>query len=275
MLSFFDELRAERQAKGISLADIAEATKINIQFLEDLEQGNTSRLPQAYVRAFLREYAIEVGLDPQQTLERYTAAMTAGPPPDAGVVQGESLKKPIAAPTPEPDPKGGRSRGGTASSLPLSPRVAGGAIAALLLVAAIVTIWNLTRSRTPEDVEEIPFDRVVQEHQQRAEIDTLSPAGLPARTPPSRQAFADSLVLRAATTDTVWMQIIIDDMPPREYMFNPNMRLTWKAERRFSVTVGSAGAIEFTLNDKKLGTLGRPGAVIRNVELSRSTLVNR
>jgi hypothetical protein len=79
----------------------------------------------------------------------------------------------------------------------------------------------------------------------------------------------DSLLLSAVTTDTVWVHLVIDGLAPRDYIFKPNMKMSWKALNRFSVTLGNAGAIQFTLNKKNLGTLGLPGRVVRNVELTR------
>jgi hypothetical protein len=48
--------------------------------------------------------------------------------------------------------------------------------------------------------------------------------------------------------------------------------MAWKARDKFAVTLGNAGAMEFTLNKKKVGTLGKRGSVVRNVELNRKTL---
>ena len=50
-------LRDKRELKRISLSDISAFTRINQRFLEAIESGNFSVLPQTYVRAFLREYA--------------------------------------------------------------------------------------------------------------------------------------------------------------------------------------------------------------------------
>ena len=38
----FQELRSVREARHISLSQISEATRIGVQFLEAIEQGNTS-----------------------------------------------------------------------------------------------------------------------------------------------------------------------------------------------------------------------------------------
>jgi cytoskeletal protein RodZ len=74
MSDFGDRLREARAAKGLSLHDIAGATKISIVALEALERGDLSRLPGGiFSRAFVRSYAVEVGLDPEQTVEEFLA----------------------------------------------------------------------------------------------------------------------------------------------------------------------------------------------------------
>src|SRR6476659_3604205 len=57
----------------MSLRQIAGATKISTVALEALERGDFSRLPGGiFSRAFVRAYAIEVGLDPEETVRQYT-----------------------------------------------------------------------------------------------------------------------------------------------------------------------------------------------------------
>ncbi|MCX7985209.1 MAG: helix-turn-helix domain-containing protein, partial [Bacteroidetes bacterium] len=70
-----NELRQHRLAKNISLSAISAATRINSKFLHALEEGNFSILPQTYIRAFLREYAVAVGADSNDILSKYNEAL--------------------------------------------------------------------------------------------------------------------------------------------------------------------------------------------------------
>src|SRR5437764_4068770 len=87
---FGGKLRDARERRGISLRQIANATKISVAALEALERNDFSRLPGGiFSRAFVRAYAIEVGLDPEQTVEtfleefeRADLAPEAGPRPE-------------------------------------------------------------------------------------------------------------------------------------------------------------------------------------------------
>lgn len=67
-------LRAARERLGLSLADIAQATKFGTRQIEALEQNDAQRLPPAtFVRGMLRGYARRVALDPQPLLAAYEA----------------------------------------------------------------------------------------------------------------------------------------------------------------------------------------------------------
>ena len=67
---FGSKLREARERRGISLRQIANATKISVRALEALERNDISRLPGGiFSRAFVRSYAVEVGLDAEATIQ--------------------------------------------------------------------------------------------------------------------------------------------------------------------------------------------------------------
>ena len=71
-LDFGARLREARELKGVTLNEIASATKISISVLEALEQNEISRLPGGiFSRGFIRSYANAVGLDQEKTVREY------------------------------------------------------------------------------------------------------------------------------------------------------------------------------------------------------------
>jgi flagellar biosynthesis protein FlhG len=65
-------LKAYRVAKGVSLRDIANQSKIGVRFLEYLEADRFRDLPApVYIRGFLREYARACGLEPVRIVDSY------------------------------------------------------------------------------------------------------------------------------------------------------------------------------------------------------------
>ena len=104
-------LKQAREAKNLSLADVSDTTFISIRFLEAIEAGKTDILPQAYVRAFIREYATVVGLDAAEVMRRYDSigsgsAQAARPsiPPERSAPAASVAPTTTAAPPPSPEP---------------------------------------------------------------------------------------------------------------------------------------------------------------------------
>ncbi len=68
------KLREQRIAKGLSIEDIQNATKIRSWYIEAIEEGNLDKLPgKFYERAFIKTYADLVELDPE-VYEQYLEA---------------------------------------------------------------------------------------------------------------------------------------------------------------------------------------------------------
>lgn len=65
-------LKEARIAKGLSLDSLQETTKIQKRYLVAIEEGNFHLLPgKFYARAFIKEYATAVGIDPSELLEEH------------------------------------------------------------------------------------------------------------------------------------------------------------------------------------------------------------
>ena len=70
MAQFYKELKDLRISKDISLEDLESKTKINIKYLNAIEQGDFDILPTPYLRLFIRAYAIEIGGNAERALEQ-------------------------------------------------------------------------------------------------------------------------------------------------------------------------------------------------------------
>lgn len=72
MTELGNRLKQEREAKNMSLEDLQTTTKIQKRYLIGVEEGNYSIMPgQFYARAFIKQYAEAVGLDPEEIFEEY------------------------------------------------------------------------------------------------------------------------------------------------------------------------------------------------------------
>lgn len=80
------KMKRLREERGVSLRKIADVTRISVSVLEALERSDISRLPGGiYSRALVRSYAIEVGIDPEETVRDFLSqfphdSVTAGSP---------------------------------------------------------------------------------------------------------------------------------------------------------------------------------------------------
>jgi len=61
-------LKAKRESRGISLREVADATKIREAVLRAIEEDQYEDLPHIYVKSFLSAYAKCLGLDPADVM---------------------------------------------------------------------------------------------------------------------------------------------------------------------------------------------------------------
>ena len=54
--SFFDALKSKRESQNIEISEICEFTKINSKYIEAIELGDFTLLPNVYMRLFLKAY---------------------------------------------------------------------------------------------------------------------------------------------------------------------------------------------------------------------------
>ena len=96
------ELRRAREARSLSLEEVAHATHMRVHYLRALEEGDLAAIPsRAQAKGFLRAYADYLGLDPDP--------LTAGMGVDTQPLPG---KAPTAYPV-KPDSEPGETYGGS------------------------------------------------------------------------------------------------------------------------------------------------------------------
>jgi cytoskeleton protein RodZ len=275
MNEFADELRAAREAKHISLTDLSSSTKIQLKYLRAIENGEFSFLPETYIRAFIRDYAKAVQIDPDAVVAKYEASMKKVEE-SVLVSQPESAEPERMPPVPTDTPRHLPEISG-----PLEPSLRELLIAQtskkkwlpvaalILLIVIVALVATLTTSGRKEPVAETPFEQVIKEKELASSGQSDSAA---AGTIASSNLYShsDSLILEGRTSQDVWVRLAIDNDSSKEYLFRPNVVRTWKAKQMFDVSLGNAGGIDFRLNGKELGTLGKSGAVVRNVIITRN-----
>jgi cytoskeleton protein RodZ len=82
-----ETLRIAREQQGLSLDVISQRTKIGTEKLRAIEENDIQRLPSGiFLRGFVRAYAREVGLDVEDTVNRYIAQFES----EASIVEDDA-----------------------------------------------------------------------------------------------------------------------------------------------------------------------------------------
>lgn len=266
MTSIGQQLRAAREARGISLDDIALSTRINRTFLDELERDVTPKLPPTYVHAFIKAFAREVGLDPEKL---FASAKPPEPAADVPAPPRPDAAAPPPAPRPAPE---------AASPVAPSEERKAGQRSLLMTLFIVVTaafavsIFWLRGDRAQHPPEEVTFNDVVRERESKAAgPDSSRPAAVePAK--PAADALPDTLILEGAAQETVWVRMASDGRRPAEYTFRPAVKMTWRGREGFMLSLGDGGAMTFTLNGTPLGRLGAAHRPLKNLAITRETL---
>jgi cytoskeleton protein RodZ len=273
---FGAKLREARERRGVSLRQIANATKISVGALEALERNDISRLPGGiFSRAFVRSYAIEVGLDPDATIHEFITqfpndSVTAGHPTTAPVEDGVSVDN-------------DRRMAGTflwlvGVSVPIA--------AALLYFGRAGRGVEPHADREPSAVATPAPDAQPGETRPQPATSEVAPAAAGSQQPASRaaappaSATAPATTVPAVETDQLtislsvkrpcWVSAMVDGQKTIERLLQPGERQTIDVKREMVLTAGDASAIALSFN----GVPGRPLGAEGQVVTARFTLAN-
>ncbi len=102
MTSLGTTLARAREARGLTVEEVAQRTRVPLASLVALEEGDVASLPApVYVRGFVRAFALEVGVDPAALLAELARAETET------AALAEPMASPLfGAPGGRPDPLG-------------------------------------------------------------------------------------------------------------------------------------------------------------------------
>lgn len=241
MGSFGENLRRERELRGVSLREIADNTKISIRFLEALEEDRLEVLPGGlFPRSFVRQYANFVGLDPDRTVADFLA----------------QHDQPETERTPPPAPRRAW----------LSP----GALffAAVAIVAAFLVVRRPGGEDEGQSAATATPTPVL-----------VAPAVLPTdRVYPPPDSFAtpaplrDTLVLTMTAEQSCWVEVRADGEVVINRVLAEGESETLEAFGEIVLSVGNAGGLALRVNDQPALPLGASGEVRKNIVITRQSL---
>jgi len=251
---FGGKLREARERKGVTLRQIAGATKISIGVLEALERNDISRLPGGiFSRAFVRSYAIEVGLDPETTIQDFIAAfphdsVTAGHPRSGDVEDHEAIES-------------DRRTATTFVRLGLiSVPIVGG-----MLYFATAGRHAMTAEKPPAPVAtHAPAPATPPDPAPSARDAGAPPAADPVAPAPAvvPAPAGDRLTVGLNARKPCWVSATVDGQKAIERLLQSGEQTTLEVRREMVLTAGDASAISLTLNGADARPLGKAGEVV-------------
>ncbi|MCL5267577.1 MAG: DUF4115 domain-containing protein [Bacteroidetes bacterium] len=237
MESFSEHLKRQREERKIRLSDVAVQTRISLKFLEAIEAGNFEILPKTYIRAFIRDYAAAIGLDPDETMKRFDLYLESLSPQAQKVEADTSQKEP-----------------GKSVNLTRTQKIAAAIGGVIVLVVLSYLAFSPTRKPSPD----LNSYGRMQELNQR-KFDSAYNASAPAK--------GDSARLVLSASDTVWVNLVIDDGRTYDLLMKPGTEVAFWGKKKFKMTIGNAGGLSLSLNGREYPPLGKTGVVIRNLTI--------
>jgi cytoskeleton protein RodZ len=258
-------LKREREKQNLSLEDVAAATKIGTRMLKALENDQFDRLPGGiFNKGFVRAYATHLGLNGDQAVADYLAAVGGSPPPKPPEVMLAELATRAAEVR-------RREKRKSTKEIPW------GRLAILLLLVALgFTIWgSYSRKETvppapdadrPAATENPAAGAPQSPPSTAKQVATRSNPELPPSSPPSHPAAQNQTsapvpapgfsVLIQAREDS-WLLVVADGREVLHDLLPAHTERSFSATRKLMIKAGNVGGLDFSFNGKKLPAQGR------------------
>lgn len=270
---FAEQLRKARLKKGVSLQQMAARTRIDFKFLEAIDNGNFSFLPELYVKAFIKQYAKSVDLDEQETIKKYEDALAGKAIEDdepksllEQKIEIDKTQQEIEKEKPAPIYDGGAtSPKATDKPDEMKKKLRVLVYAAGFVLLGVIVFFALFNRSSTIVVEELPYEKVLEEANDRYQVEKE------ADEPAAVSFSTDSLTLQftnADSLDSAWVMVIYDDLKKEDFLLYPKNTKTVYATDNFKFTLGNSGVILLRLDNQLLSFEGKRGSV-RHYEITR------
>jgi cytoskeleton protein RodZ len=298
---FGEKLRREREMRGITLEEIAEATKIGSRSLTALETEDFDKLPGGiFNKGFVRSYARYLGIDEDQAVADFLSAEAifrkGGPAPSVSVPTGDdgtagAAKRfsaaPVAvilvlalagyagwrvisarrAPRTDSPSHAATSQSGT---LPRS-----GTANAAATPAAPDPASSAPASANPSTAAAAAAagNPASQQGSAASSPQTAPIAASPAVTLAAQAgasnpaasstaaAAGEAFTIRVRAREEAWVSLTVDGKPIPSSLLKPGEERQVEAHRRVILKTGNAGGVDVTLNGKPLALDAKPNEV--------------
>lgn len=251
------ELREAREQRGISLAQISERTKIRQSVLRAIENDDFEGLPGSVImRGFLKLYAREVGLDPNDVGRRYTEQVA-----ESHADSQDAATSPGRADTAHGDEAFAQAR---------VRRAVAGILLAIALIGVSYLVWR--RTATPSSDTRTAAPSAVSPPAPAPSAPAPAATGTaPAVADKAAAPRPDAAAARAAptaadglridlqVTDACWIAATADGQQVAYRVVNAGERLSIRATKEAVIRIGMPANVSVSINDRPIRPFARPG----------------
>jgi cytoskeletal protein RodZ len=231
-----EQFRAAREARGLSLSEVAEQIRIRSVYLGEIEAENWGAIgAPVYVRGFLRTYARFLGLDPEEAVAAFNKTAEGAPVADGTGLSGSSWSS-------------GEPRN-------LSPLIWIASAVALVLIGFV--IYNFVMLRQPSDRSVVTATAPGVSSPSPLPSNSGQPNGAANRTPAPRPL---AHTLRIHLVSGSWLRVTVDGNVSIEGVFPKGTSKEFHGKTAL-VRVGNAGGVEILVDGHAVPKLGAVGDV--------------
>jgi transcriptional regulator with XRE-family HTH domain len=243
-------LRNARERRGLSIEELAATTRITLPVLRALEHNAFDTMPSGiFVRGFIRSYAREVGLDPEEMVAQFLE-QTGDAPVTAEQPAEPRFDDDILI---DPEPSSGRATWGYA-----------------LIVAALLVAF-VSSTRTDEGDDALTPVAAAEE----LSGEDAGDAGDVAAEPRAVATTGDGLLrFDIIPSGPCWVEAVVDGKTVVYRLMQAGERQTLSA-REIALRVGDPAACAYNINGmpgRPLGTAGTPVSVTLTADSYRDFL---
>jgi cytoskeletal protein RodZ len=252
-------LRQQREARGVSLRDIADASKISLRYLEALERDRLDVLPApVFAKGFLREYARVVGLDPDEAVNLYLLALAARDAEQAT----------------EPEPAPARERRTAAPSTLGYGLLLTLAVVLFLGVAALLSFYAGRRREarlpapSPEAMATYAAPSPAEPPESAPSSMLEAPAAGATAVPPLEAV--GPLKVTLDFSEDCWVEFVIDGRRRTSELRVSGETLELEAEQSVLLTLGNARGVRVEVDGRPFTLPTNSARVVRDLRIERA-----